>query len=198
MDQLRLRQHSKREYGDPFGYLVELRKLESALPPSVDERLRRLRTNSLKRARESRDAALFCAGMSARLGTLVQFAPVEDQDFDFVTTWFLDDTHHFCEVQLKEVAPHDLDEKTSIDEVLKKLSKYSNSSELTVAVRWNRRGEFDPDNLEVPQDLALGGLWVFGCISPDQSKWALWGDFTRPRPDRLGIAYDYPRTIRED
>lgn len=195
MDKLRLRQFASLKYGDPFSFLVELRKLEQWLPEAIPQNVRRLRTNVLKPERETRDAALFCVGMSARLGLPILMAPVEDQDFDFVATWSTDDTQHFCPVQLKELPPDDLNGAVSWEDLLNKLSKYSNSSDLTVVVRWNRNGPFDPAAVVVPGEIKLGGLWVFGCISADSSTWALWGDFARPERNQIGIAFDYPNEI---
>ncbi|MFM1817096.1 MAG: hypothetical protein RLZ98_3791 [Pseudomonadota bacterium] len=139
-----------------------------------------------------RDAALFCVGISAWMGVPVRFAPVETADFDFVATWFAGDTQHYCPVQLKELVREDLNSKQSIDDLFEKLSKYSDIHELTVVIRWNRSGRFDPASLALPQDIKLGGLWVFGCISPDQSQWAIWGNFAIEGSDPYGTAYNYP------
>lgn len=191
MDQVRLRDISKFEYGDPVGFLIELQRVEATLPAALPDKLRRLRTNALKPEREMRDAALFCVGMSKLLGVPVRFAPVEAEDFDFVATWRVGDTQHCCPVQLKEMVPEDLNSDQSIDDLFKSLSKYSSIQDLTVAIRWNRSGRFDPGLLKQPQEIKLRGLWVFGCVSDDQSKWALWGDFAKEQT-AVGIAYDYP------
>lgn len=192
MDQIRLRDFSSYEYGDPVGFLVKLRELEAALPDLLPARVRRLRTNTLKPGREMRDAALFCLGISAWMGLPVRFAPVEVADFDFVATWLVGDTQHFCPVQLKELVSEDLNPKQSVDDLLEKLANYSDIQSLTVAILWNRSGRFDPTILKLPQDLKLGGLWVFGCSSPDQSQWAIWGDFSIDGSHQCGIVYDYP------
>lgn len=192
MHQMRLRKFSNYEYGDPAGFLVQLRKVEVALPDALPGKVRRLRTNSLKTEREMRDAALFCVGMSAIISAHVRFAPVEDEDFDFVATWWTDNTQFFCPVQLKEIVPEDLVSTLTIDDLLKKLSKYSDIRNLTVAIRLNRTSHFDPASLLMPKEISLGGLWVFGSTSADQSKWAIWGDFAGERSDVSGTAYDYP------
>ena len=194
MDRIRARKFGQFAYGDPRGFLVELRKVEASLGEhSMPDRVRRLRTNGLKSEREMRDAALFCVGLSERFGLQIKFAPVEDEDFDFVATWLAEETQHFCAVQLKEVAPEDLNPASSIDDALSSISKYSNPHDLTVAIRVNRTTRFDPALICVPNDLTLGGLWMFGCIAEDQSKWAVWGDFMTPRVGPVvGTAFEYP------
>ncbi|MEZ5852952.1 MAG: hypothetical protein R3D68_20145 [Hyphomicrobiaceae bacterium] len=193
MDLIRARQFSSYQYGDPRGYLVELRKAEVALGSSVmPERVRRLRTNGLKSEREMRDAALFCVGIGERCGLQIRFAPVEDEDFDFVSTWSAGESRHFCCVQLKELVPDDLNRKASIEDVLKTLSKYQNATDLTIAIRLNRDISFDPASLKLPEQLKLGGLWVFGSVSEDQSRWAVWGDFASAVPEPFGTVFEYP------
>ena len=124
-----------------------------------------------------RDAALLCVGIGERFGVQVRLSPTEDEDFDFVATWSTNDKQHICPVQLKEVAPEDLNPKSSISGVLASLAKYPDARELTVAIRLSQTAHFEPSSLTVPTNLTLGGLWVFGCVSEDQSKWAVWGDF---------------------
>ena len=193
MDKIRARRFGLLEYGDPRGFLVELRKLEIGIAENeMPDRVRRFRTNGLKPEREMRDAALFCLGMSERLGLQVRFAPVEEGDFDFVASWSLDDVVHYCPVQLKEVVPEDMNSNASIEVVLESLKKYSDSKDVTVAIRLNNSARFDPAALKVPTTLAIGGMWVFGSVSRDQSKWALWGDFLRPGAVPFGIGFDYP------
>lgn len=75
---VRLRQFAKLEYGNPHGFLSELRKFEYTIAATdTPLRLKTMRTNRLKREREMRDAALFCVGMSHNLGSEVLCAPVE-------------------------------------------------------------------------------------------------------------------------
>lgn len=189
----RLRHFGKLKYVDPHGFLVELRKAEPNISLSdTPERIRTLRTNTLKDARERRDAALFCVGMSDVLETKVKFSPVEDQDYDFVATWLEDETQNFCPVQLKEVVPAHLNPNSSIEKVIGKLLKYNDSQDLQVAIKLNRIGKFDPAEIDLPAGLGIGGLWVFGACSEDQSTWALWGDFMRTGQATRGREYSYP------
>lgn len=50
-------------------------------------------------------AALFCYGMSHRVGKKVLFSMVEKQDYDFVVFYQDDDVQRFVPVQLKELVP---------------------------------------------------------------------------------------------
>jgi hypothetical protein len=135
---------------------------------------------------------LFCVGISERFGLQISFAPVEEDDFDFVATWLSGETQHFCPVQLKEVAPEDLNSMHSINDVLKSLRKYSNLRDVTIVIRLNRSMRFEPASLKMPSSLAIGGLWVLGSISDDQSKWAVWGDFMAAGAVTVGTVFSYP------
>ena len=57
------------------------------------------------------------------------------------------------------------------------LRKYKDSKDLTVAIHLNRgiKG-FNPSEVKVPQ-LNIAALWIYGGISPDKSRWAIWGNF---------------------
>ena len=195
MDRLRARELSSLAYGDPTGFLRELRNVEKRLGTELDrlpEKARRLRTNTLKLSREMRDAALFCQGMSERLGRKVLFAPTEREDYDFVAMWCAEDEQHILTVQLKELVPADCNPLGSLDSILSGLSRYADARSLTVAVRLNRTGRFDPATVKLPNGLHLGGLWMFGCVSEDQSKWAIWGDFASHSAEPLGTEFEYP------
>jgi hypothetical protein len=189
---VRIRHFAKLNYGNARTFLAGLRKIEIAVAASDSpESIKSMRTNSLKREREMRDAALFCVGMSHNLGVDVWFAPVEEQDHDFVATWRTGETQHFCPVQLKEVVPKHLNANASIQGVLDKLPHYCDSADLSVAIKFNQCGRFDPTEITVPKNLRIGGLWVFGALAEDQSTWGLWGDFMQTRAATLGISYPY-------
>ena len=155
-------------------------------------RVKNLRINGLKEAREQRQAALFCHGMSMRLGQTVYFASQEALDFDFVASWVVGDAQQFAPVQLKEVVPQSLNPKASFDSVLTGLDKYVDSSGLTVAIHLNQAGHFDPKLLR-PAQLNVASLWVFAAVAPDQSIWSLWGNFTEQDP--YGIQFNYPTEV---
>jgi hypothetical protein len=192
----RLRTFGKLPYVDPKYVLEELRRIEMDISGlEIPERVRTLRTNILKPEREVRDAAIFSYGISCVQGHDVLFAPIEDQDFDFVTTWVSGDTRHFAPVQLKELVPEELNRQASIDDLLSRLSKYSGSTDVTFAIKMTRAGRFEPAEVRVPGNLSIGGLWMYAAISPDQDEWALWGDFTKPGPT-LGMKFEYPKPMR--
>lgn len=190
---IRLRSFSNLKYGDPKGFLTALHPLDVAVSwSSLSPRVRNLRTNSLKAAREHRDAAIFCVGMSQALGSEVRFAPGEKQDYDFVATWADPQTQHFAPVQLKELVTAELNPETALSSLLEKLTKYTDSDDLTVVIKLNRPDRFEPSQVKIPSGLSLGGIWIFGAITPDQSKWGLWGDFMLGSVDQ-GIAFEIPR-----
>lgn len=189
MDRSWLRAAKKLEFRDPKPFLVNLRNLEHAVAASdTPGRIKNLRTNGLKAWREARDAALFCYGMSHRIGQTVFFAPAESQDYDFVASWVVGSEQHLAPVQLKEVVPKHLNATASLEQVLASLTKYVDSSELTVAVKLNQQGRFHPGELLQPQ-ANIAALWVFGATTRDQSEWALWGNFLA-QPE--GTAFPYP------
>jgi hypothetical protein len=189
MDQIWLRTAAKLHFKDPPEYLRRLRLLEHVVASSdLPSNVKALRTNELKQHRELREAALFCHGMSNRLGVRVEVARDESRDYDFVARIVEDGRASLFPVQLKELVPSELNSQGTLADVFSSLTKYADSDDLTVAVHLNRHIHFNPDQVSVPP-LKLGGLWVFGAISPDQSAWALWGDFlTKP----IGTRFEYP------
>ena len=198
MEKVRLRQFAKLAYGDPRGFLAALRSLEWAVVASpTPEQIKTLRKQGLKTEREMRDAAIFCVGMSERIGFDVRFAPVEDQDFDFIATWFDGEgMRNYCPVQLKEVAPPHLNPDTTIQAVVDGLARYADSTDVTVAIKINRPGRFDPSELKLPANLRIGGLWFFAGLSADQSEFGLWGDFLSKTDAPLGTRFSYPLPIQ--
>lgn len=194
---MRVRQFAALRYGDPRGFLVELRNLEWQVAASTTpEQIKSLRTQGLKPEREMRDAALFCVGVSERIGFDVRFAPFEDQDFDFVATWTDGEgTRRYCPVQLKEVVPPQLNSDATVQAVVDGLVHYSDAADLTVAIKLNQQGQFDPGALILPANLRIGGLWIFGALSPDQSEFYLWGDCLGKSNAPFGTRFSYPAQI---
>lgn len=178
MQSIALRSFSKLEYRDPRPFLVHLRQFELELSASATpERVRNLRTNQLKPARELREAAIFCYLAGQRMGTTVRLAPEEKQDYDFVAAWSAHDQACFAPVQLKELPPEATAPAATLQDIISGLRQYS-SSELVVAIHLNRAISFDPYALAIPS-LQIAELWAFGATSPDQNAWALWGDILR-------------------
>ena len=194
MENVRLRQFAKLAYGDPRDFLAALRNFEWTVAVSpTPERIKTLRTQKLKPAREMRDAAIFCVGISERIGFDVRFAPVDDQDFDFITTWLDGDgARNYCPVQLKEVAPQHLSASATIQAVVDGLARYADSVDVTVAIKINRSVRFDPAKLKAPANLRIGGLWIYTALSADQSEFGLWGDFLSKTDAPLWTRFSYP------
>ena len=189
MSRVRARGLQHLEFRDPRPFLVRLREIEPKLANSgLSPKAKALRTNELRWSKELREGALFCYGMAQRIGQTVFLAPSEAQDYDFVASWVVGETQHLAPVQLKEVVPEELNAKASVQERVNALSKYVDSEDLTVAIYLNQSVHFDPAKLVVPR-LKIAALWVFGAISPDKEKWALWGNFLE---EPQGTQFAYP------
>lgn len=175
MRDARLRLFSSLEYRDPRAFLLRLRDLERALASSaLDIKVRALRTNELKPWRELREAALFAHFMSERIRTRVGIARGEAQDYDFVATWESAGVRRYSPVQIKEVVPSFLNPNAQLSAVIESLTKYADSTDLTVAIHLNKRHTLDLRELRVPQ-LSIAALWVFAAIAPGAARWGLWG-----------------------
>lgn len=189
MDRAWLRFAQKLEYRDPVPFLRNLREVELQIAASnTPEKIKNLRTNGLKEFREIREAAIFCHGMSERIGQKVFVGRGESQDYDFVASWVVGDTQHLVPVQIKEVVPADLNPKASVQATVDALTKYVNSEDLVVAIHLNRCTLFDPSQLVIP-DLKIAELWIFGALTPDESTWGMWGNFMQ---SASGTRYSYP------
>lgn len=178
------------DFKDPRSFLLKLRCSEEVVSQTdTSKNIKNLRVNGLKQARETRDAALFCYGMSKVIGETVYFSMCEAQDYDFVAKWRSNSIEHLARVQLKEVVPKALNTAASLDTVISQLSKYVDSADLVVAIRLNQITRFEPDFIVVPSTIKIGELWVFGSITEDQSEWRLWGNFL----GQLGFqSFGYP------
>jgi hypothetical protein len=174
----RTRAFSRLKYYNPRQVLVELRKTELAIANRTDvpDAVRHLRTRELKALRELREVCLFCYGWSQIDGQSFSVAPAEGQDYDAVASWQSDDQLHFAPIQIKEVVPEHLNRKTSVQDIVNKLTKYTDSDDLTVVVRLNRSTPFSPADLVVPP-LKIAALWVFGALNAEQTRWMIWGNF---------------------
>lgn len=191
MDRAALNEAKSLVYRDPEIALVELREIELlAAASDVSESVRTLRTNDLKNVREYRQAAIFCHGISFFLKQKVLFCPTDRHDHDFIATWQVDDERHFVPVQLKELVPEHLNPKSTLDEIVKKLSKYKSSTDLTVVIFLNREGSFNPSRLALPANIQISGLWIVTRIGDD--RWRLVGDWVNCLQH---VDFDYPRPI---
>lgn len=177
MIQIKLREWDRLEYHDSRKVLVKLAKLGNIVAKSnLPTDIKTLRTKSQRKFLEGRQAALCCYGIGKTvLKTKVYHALVEKSDYDSVALWGKDDTMNFAPIQLKEVVPKSRNPKTSINEELKKLSKYSNSEDLIIAVHVNRAGRIKISDIRVPK-LNVAELWLYGGLTSDQSRWFLIGN----------------------
>ena len=188
MDRSWLNNAKKLELHDPSPFLARLRELEPQVARShLPQSARSLRTNPLKEWKQIREAAIFCVGMSARIGHKVYLAKDESLDYDFIASWLADDTWHFAPVQLKEVVPAEVNPSSSLQATIDALpEKYVDPVDLTVAIYLNRAIRFEPTEIRIPP-VRVGSLWVFGALSADKSQWGLWGDFlVKPEGSRFG------------
>lgn len=173
-----LRKWDALDFRDPVEDLVNLIAFEILTAGRIKEyKVRTLRTHRLNWLRQNRQAALFCYGFGAVLQRPIEYAPVEESDYDCVFRWHDGNTTVFAPVQLKEVVPDRVNPRASLDGEIKKLSKYADSDDLIVAIHINRAGG---PRLEVTVPrLNLAALWVFGANNRDLSRWFYYGDLLR-------------------
>lgn len=189
MSAIRLRQLQQRDYRDPADVLRGFRAVElNMLSRIADPQIRRLRVRSLREWRETRLAALFCYGIGVRTGQKVYVSKGEFEDADSVAMWQVPGEVRFTPIQIKEVAPNDLKGDATLQQVVDQLGKYSNAQDLTVLIHLNRDLRFKPSSISLPSRVNIAALWVLACISPEQSRWALWGDYLR-QPEKTEFEY---------
>jgi hypothetical protein len=193
---VRINEWKKLEYHDPADTLRRLREIEIADEISdLPAHVRALRTNNLKRFRESRETALFCFGMgNTVLGRTVWYSPFEQDDFDSIAKWLDEDgTEQYTPIQIKEMLPKADDPIHELRRLFHHLERYSDSNDLTVAIHVNAEFRLELNQLG-PLRLPIGALWLFGATSYDQSTWFLCGNllagpklssFTYPEPSTL-------------
>jgi hypothetical protein len=109
-------------------------------------------------------------------------------DYDAVVRWQRADERCFTPLQLKELVPDFVNDRATLEEILDRLTRYRDSSDVTAAVFLNRRLRLEEISWS---RLTLGGLYLFGAVSPDQSRWFLMGDLSS---ERASIStFSYPR-----
>jgi hypothetical protein len=184
------REWEKLEYRSARDYLVNVAPLRAELAASgTDDRIANLRTNKLKAMRELWEACLFAHGVgTCVLGTEVYVARVENQDYDCVTQFIVNDTRYYAPVQIKELVPEHVNAAASLQNEIDKLEKYRSSDDLVVAVHMNRQFHFELDKLRIPE-LTIGELWLFGSVTPDTSRLMLWGNLLK---NPSSHQYEYP------
>lgn len=170
------REWSKYQYFDPEIVLPKLQAVRKKVAESnMSDKIRNLRTNTLSDHRENWDAAVFCQLMSLALGIKIFFSTEEASDFDSVFTWKDNDFQSFAPVQMKELVPEETNPNSTLQEIVNKLKKYTDSQNLVVAVKLNRRARIDFSELDF-SGVQVGEIWCFGATNPDESKWSLIGN----------------------
>jgi hypothetical protein len=150
-----------------------------------------LRTRELREFGEGRQAALFCYGMSQRIGHAVSFAQHEARDYDVVARIEAGDQLSFVPVQLKEWVPEHVNPSSSLQAELDKLTKYADAKDLCVAVYLNRATKLDFSQLQLPFG-KVAELWFYWCSNPQQGEWTLAGNLVGPEPGFTSFQYPLP------
>lgn len=202
MDTVRTTHPAPREwlelrYHDPVRILLGLRRLDHAISRTdTPVTVRRLRTNALKPYREGRQAALFCLGLSRRLGRPIRFALQKPLDDAADAIGLVDDQGNavFLPIQLKELPPHYANATLSLQDLLTSVGKkFAGTGDTILAIHINRRAQIVISDLNLPTNFAE--IWLFGSSDETQDKWFLIGDlltaggltseFTHPGPKLL-------------
>jgi len=176
------------KFVDPAIVLPQLRTIQLQVTAStLENKVKNLRTPTLKQHREGWEAAIFCYGMGKMLGVQIYVTSYEKSDYDAVAVRGKGDTQYFTPIQIKEVVPESLNPGTDINKEIAKLSRYPVSHDAVVAIHVARSGRLGLSSIEVPR-LNIGSLWLFGASTPDQSRWFIAGDLLdKPRI----IEFDY-------
>ena len=191
VDPIRTRSMRKLQWHDPEEVLINLRYIELHLSPDTNEKIRRLRTHSLKEWREGREAALFAYGLGKKvLGHKVSVAKSEAMDYDCIIAWRTEDREYFYPVQLKELPPKDLNSEITLDSIYDKVETYRGETDLSVAIHVNRAMRLDYRPWDRPENPRINELWLFGCTSPDQNNWFIYGNVLHSQPQFR--EFDYP------
>lgn len=175
------REWLKLSYQDPAHILAALRNLAIKVSgTATSDKVGNLRTHALKTVREGRQAALFCYGLSQRLGRQVKFAlqKPEDDAADAIGLIDVDGQAMLLPIQLKELPPAHLNPRIALQDILTKLgSKRSGAKETIVAIHVNRTVRVVISGLSIPAGIAE--LWLFGATDETQDRWFLIGDLLK-------------------
>jgi hypothetical protein len=186
---VRARQWRQLEFRDPALILSGLRALARTVNlAEVSEDLRSLRRRDVRKYGEGRQAALLCYGLKCKQGVHIDFALVEESDYDFVAAYKLDDVNHFVPVQLKELVPSHINPAADLQAELDKIAKYTDSRDLVVAFYLNRTGRIDFSTLRLPHGI-VHELWFFWASAPDQSTWTVYGNMLSANPSAHEFQY---------
>ena len=172
---IRLRQWAALSFVDPIARLVVLRKLEQSPELALaDDAVRRLRTNGLRELREGRIAYLFAVGMQSRFGVEFSVAVGEGEDFDFVVRTVIGDETHYIPVQLKELAPADLNPNQTLEDLFLRIQRRP-SSDTVLLVHLNRRERIEYIRLATCR-APFREVWFLWASNSTQNDWSIFGD----------------------
>jgi len=167
---------AKRPRIDPAPYLKSVRPLTGGIDPKV----KGLRTTRPQGERELVEACLFSYGWACKMEQPVFVIDDEDSDYDFVIGWTTNEDEYFATVQLKEVVATRRNPRASTQLIIDKLARYPVCTDLTVAIRINQTIVLDLDEMTIPPNLKIAGLWIYAAASPDGSRWLIYGDLMKP------------------
>lgn len=178
------------QYKNARSWLKALRDIESKTTfIQIDSKTRSLRTNKLRKWKQSREAALFCEGISQRYNQNIDIAIDEDSDYDCIARWHNQNIEYFTPIQLKEFVPSNLNQEQKLQDIILSLMKYADSKDLTVAIYANRKIKIDFRRIKIPVNLTIGELWLFGSASQNKTRWFLYGDLLK---EPFLTYYNYP------
>ncbi|WP_156773399.1 hypothetical protein [Chlorobaculum parvum] len=176
MDKQVPREWRRYEYFNPKIVLPKLRKIREEISiTNTPDKIKALRTNKLKRERESWDAAIFCQLLSLTLKKDILFSREEHSDFDSIFTWNDGEVQSFAPIQLKELVPAYANPNANLQNIINSLSKYSGSDDLIVGIKINRRERIEFSDIDT-DGLKIRELWMFGATTESQSHWSLLGE----------------------
>lgn len=189
----RIKEWEKLKYIDPAITLPKLYQLQIEISQSnLDQKVKELRTRTLKPNLEKRTAAIFCYGMSCLLKNKIVFAaaPRQNADYDIITRCIQNNAINYVPIQIKEVIPERTNPTSSLSQIIENLKKYPDSKETVVVIHSNRTGQLAIEDIKVP-NLNIAALWILGASVADQSKWFIAGNLLQ---DNAKIyEFPYPR-----
>jgi hypothetical protein len=112
---------------------------------------------------------------------------VEEEDYDCVLKWKIDQRNRYARVQLKEIVPPHINPNATIESELAKLRKYPTSNQTIVAVHINQEGPLVWSSIAKPTT-SVAEIWLYSALTPDQSLWFLYGDLL-DRPQGFEIPW---------
>lgn len=185
------------EYRDPAWLLGFTRWAQENLGEGLSEKDLDLPFREIAGIREARQAALLAFAMSMVTGMEVRFAMHEHADYDAVfCTRLSREQVSWHSVQLKELVPRHVNQNARLPDLLSRLKKYRDSSELLVGIHINRDiddSEFD----SIPaQDLNLAAIFLYGSLN--KTKWYVYGSLLSPREERGMIPFELPVLTEEE